>query len=75
MPRCLFLDSARITSLERHTFCDASEEAYVTVIYIRSCYADGRVIVRQVKACSKWAAKKTISIPKLELNAALLGAR
>jgi hypothetical protein len=75
MPRCLFPDSAKIISSELHTFCDASEEAYAAVIYIRNCYADGGVVVRQVKAANKLAPKKTISVPKLELNAALLGAR
>ena len=75
MPRCLFPDSAKITSSELHTFCDASEEAYAAVIYIRNCYADGGLVVRQVKAANKLAPKKTISVPRLELNAALLGAR
>ena len=62
MPRCLFPDSAKITSSELHTFCDASEEAYAAVIYIRNCYADGGVVVRQVKAANKLAPKKTISV-------------
>jgi hypothetical protein len=75
MPRCLFPDSANIVSSELHTFCDASEEAYAAVVYVRSVYGDGSVVVRQVKATNKLAPKKTISVPRLELNAALLGAR
>lgn len=60
---------------ELHVFCDASEEAYATVIYLRVHYSDGCVLIRQVRAANKLAPKKTISILKLELNAALLGAR
>ena len=45
------------------------------MIYIRIHYSDGRVLVRQVRAANKLKPKKTISIPKLGLNAALLGAR
>jgi hypothetical protein len=74
MPRCLFPYEVQITHRELHAFCDASEEAYAAVIYIRIHYSDGRVLVRQVRAANKLAPKKTISIPKLELNAALLGA-
>ncbi len=33
------------------------------------------MVIRQVKATNKLAPKKTISVPKLELNAVLLGAR
>ncbi len=75
MPRCLFPEEAQIVDAELHTFCDASEEAYAAVIYLRVNYSDDRVLVRQVRAANKLAPKKTISIPKLELNAALLGAR
>ncbi|XP_045032663.1 uncharacterized protein LOC123474519 [Daphnia magna] len=75
MPRCLFPDGANIVSSELHTFCDASEEAYAAVIYIRNVYSDGRVIVRQARAANKLAPRKVISVPKLELNAALLGSR
>lgn len=75
MPRCLFPKEAQIVDGELHAFCDASEEAYAAVIYLRVHYSNGRVLVRQVRAANKLAPKKMISIPKLKLNAALLGAR
>jgi hypothetical protein len=75
MPRCLFPEEVQIIDREFHAFCDASEEAYAAVIYIRIHYSDGRVLVRKVPAANQLALKKTILIPKLELNAALLGAR
>jgi hypothetical protein len=75
MPRCLFPNRPNLEASELHTFCDASEEAYAAVIYVRSLFSNGQVVVRQVKATNKLAPKKTISVPKLELNAALLGAR
>ena len=74
-PRCLFLDEGFIVRMELHTFCDASEEAYAAVVNIRNVYDDGRVLVRQVKGGTKLSPTKTLSVPKLELNAALLGAR
>lgn len=58
-----------------HAFGDASEEVYAVVIYLRVIYSDGRVLVRKVNAVNKIATKKTILVPKLELNAALLVAR
>ena len=38
---------------------------FAAVIYIRNCYVDGGVVVRQVKAANKLTPKKTISVPKL----------
>ena len=73
--RCLFPEESSIVRTELHTFCDASEEAYAAVVYIRNVYATGRLIVRQVKGSTKLSPTKTLSVPKLELNAALLGAR
>ncbi len=64
-----------ILETELHTFTDASEKACAAVCYIRHGYADGSVIVRLVKAATKLAPVKTVSLCKLELTAALLGAR
>ena len=75
MPRRLFPDRSNLEASALHTFWDASEKAYATVIYVWSLFSNGQVVVRQVKATNKLAPKKTISVPKLELNAALLCAK
>jgi hypothetical protein len=74
-PRCLFLDEHNIITTELDTFVDASEEACAASCYIRNVYKDGSVGVRHVKSVTKLAPLKTILVCKLELNAALLGAR
>ena len=54
-------------------FCDASERAYVAALYVRSCMVD-RNVVRL--ACSKnRLAPVKVTLPRLELLAALVGAR
>ena len=73
--RCLFPKESQIEESQLHIFCDASEEAYAAVVYVRNSYRDGQIGVHQIKASNKLAPKKTVSVPKLELNAALLGSR
>jgi hypothetical protein len=73
IPICLFPDQVQVSMIELHAFGDASEEIYAAVIYLRVVYSDGRNLVRQVKAVNKISPKKTISVPKLELNAAEVG--
>lgn len=46
IPRCLFPEEAQIVDGELHTFCDASEEPFASVVYIRVNYSDGRVFFR-----------------------------
>ncbi|XP_057381576.1 uncharacterized protein LOC130704116 [Daphnia carinata] len=75
IPRCLFSEQSEIENSQLHVFGDASEEAYAAVVYLRNAYRSGRVQVRMVKASNKLAPKKTLSVPKLELNAALLSSR
>lgn len=73
--RCLFPDEDRIVRIELHTFVDASEEACAAATYVRSVYVGEAVQVRLVKAVTKLAPQKTLSVCKLELNAAVLGVR
>ncbi|XP_035990994.1 uncharacterized protein LOC110367597 [Fundulus heteroclitus] len=58
-----------------HVFCDASEQAYGSVAYLRTEGPDGEVEVAFLAARSRVAPKKQQSIPRLELCAALTGAQ
>ena len=75
IPRCLCPNRPSIVETQLHTFSDASEEACAAVTYIRNVYSDGSVIVRIVMARTKLAPQKTLSVAKLELQAALMGVR
>ncbi|XP_055604521.1 uncharacterized protein LOC129752777 [Uranotaenia lowii] len=76
VPRCLFKNSnpASFNTLQLHTFVDASEAAYSGVVY-------ARIIDEGVPKCAIIAAKtkvaplKPLSIPRLELQAAVEGSR
>jgi hypothetical protein len=57
-----------------HVFCDASERAYGAVLYVRSTTQEG-VIVRLACSKNRLAPVKKITLPRLELLAALIRAR
>lgn len=57
---------------EIHGFSDASTSAYGAVVYLRVCNLDGTVHVSLLLDKSKVAPLKPMSIPRLELSAALL---
>ncbi|XP_073949021.1 uncharacterized protein [Choristoneura fumiferana] len=60
---------------ELHAFTDASESAYATAIYLRTTDASGTVTVALVAGKAKVAPLRQQSIPRMELQAALIGAR
>ncbi|XP_054713646.1 uncharacterized protein LOC129223104 [Uloborus diversus] len=57
-----------------HIFCDASQHAYATVIFLRS-ESEGEIFVRFVAAKSRVTPLKGITIPRLELMSCVLGVR
>ncbi|GFW49750.1 uncharacterized protein TNCV_358531 [Trichonephila clavipes] len=63
------------SNLSIHTFVDASKTAYATCIFLRSESNTGSVTVQLLQARSRITPMKTITIPRLELMAATIGAR
>lgn len=74
IPRCLKLDQPKIEET-LHVFVDASEHAYGSVAYLQCTYANGKKSKSFVTSKSRVAPLKAISIPRLELMAAVLGAK
>lgn len=62
-------------SSEIHTFGDASEAAYGAVTYLKTYDEYGNVEVSLMYSKSKVAPIKKVTLPRLELQAALLGAK
>ncbi|XP_037302603.1 uncharacterized protein LOC119192992 [Manduca sexta] len=60
--------------IELHVMCDASEQAYAAVAYWRMVGQEN-VTLSLVAAKAKVAPRRTQTIPRLELQAAVIGAR
>ena len=76
IPRCLRLgQNEEVRSFTLHTFVDASQAAYGAVAYAKFVYYSGKQSCRLIAAKTKVAPLKAMSIPHLELMAAVLGAR
>ena len=60
--------------IQIHVFCDASERAYGAALYVRSTTREG-VIARPACIKNRLAPVKKITLPRLELLAALVGVR
>ncbi|GFW17202.1 integrase catalytic domain-containing protein [Trichonephila clavipes] len=70
VPRCMKID----IFTELHVFVDASKGSYAGCVFARSI-VDSRVSVILVRAKSRVAPLKLLSIPRLELMACCVGAR
>ena len=74
VPRCLHSNTeSKPVSMEIHTFVDASQNAYGAVSYSRALYQTGETSTCIIAAKSKVAPLKSVSIPRLELMAAVVG--
>lgn len=76
VPRAYFPNvvSDDIKDLQLHVFVDASETAYACVAYFRANIT-GDIHTALVGAKSKVAPLKSLSVPRLELQAAIIGCR
>ncbi|XP_058817486.1 uncharacterized protein LOC131680793 [Topomyia yanbarensis] len=63
------------TNVELHIFADASEVAYGACVYVRSWTTGGAVTVTLLVAKARVAPLQRITIPRLELCAAVVAAR
>ena len=75
VPRCYYRLKQTPVSVQLHSFNDASELAYVTVVYIRCDYGENDVEKRLATAKSRVVPLKRQTIPQLELLGALVLAR
>ena len=62
------------TDVQLHIFCDASEQAFASVAYLRIAGPSG-IDIAFIMSKTRVAPLKPISIPRLELQAAVMGSR
>lgn len=68
----LAFSEEKVEGLEIHGFCNASEVAYWACIYLWSIDVQGKVTTRLLCSISRVAPLKRLSLPRLELCAAML---
>jgi len=73
IPRSL-KEPEQVADSQLHVFTDASQEAYGAVAYLRHEYQSGNTTVRFVMSKAKVTPLQSISVPRLELMTAIVGA-
>ena len=74
VPRC-HTPKSDFTNVQLHVFCDASLKSHTAVAYLRFAVTDDSFHVSLVMAKIRVASLKPMNVPRLELQATLLGAR
>ena len=74
-PRCIKPSTFDDAELELHTFCDASEKAYGCCSYMKCVTFDQKVITTLVMSKGRISPMHQVTIPRLELQAAVIGAQ
>ncbi|XP_045538507.1 uncharacterized protein LOC106708429 isoform X2 [Papilio machaon] len=74
IPRRLTEDTMKECEISLHLFCDASKDGYAAGVLLRA-EKNKKVTTQLISAKSRVTPPKKISIPRLELLAALIGAR
>ncbi|XP_026672465.1 uncharacterized protein LOC113464792 [Ceratina calcarata] len=75
IPRCYQDRNYQLRTAELHVFCDASTKAYAAVAYWRFKLPNETFRVSIIMSKSRVAPLKVMSVPRLELQAALLATR
>ena len=77
IPRCFFGHPAdvNLAEIQLHHFCDASEIGYGTVSYLRATFPDGTITCSFVQGKSRNAPVRAPTIPRMELQSAVLAVR
>lgn len=74
IPRCYGPHISDSNIVELHGFCDSSEKAFSAVVYLRIGHGNG-FTVAFVSAKTRVAPLKPVTVPRLELQAALMLSR
>jgi hypothetical protein len=74
-PRNVLSGQGELKYAELHHFSDGSEKAYGACTYLRSVDQENKVVVHLLTSKVRLAPVKMISVPRLELCAAVLSAR
>ncbi|XP_071479017.1 uncharacterized protein [Diadema antillarum] len=69
--RCL-KPTSEVSQYELHAFCDASMRGYAAAVYLRTTSTDGSIKCTFVMGKTRLCPLKTMTIPRLELSAAVL---
>lgn len=75
VPRCYVCNTKRIANIQLHVFADASERAYACAAFWRFLFDDDSVCLSLIGGKGRLAPLKPVSIPRLELQAALIASR